>query len=294
MARYNEVDQRIWNSRDFQSLSIEGKLLWLFLLTGPHNSGLPAIYRIGYGYLHDELGWEIALLKDIIREELEPKKMVSVDTLVNVFHLPSWYKYSAKPKQSRVLKSWLNQLDNIPDCHDKFDYIERLIDFLEDTEYGGSEMVREWKKGNEIILAPTNVKKKKKVASPPTNSSKKVDKKHAKISRDFYDKAKVNLPKMSKAELEKTINKGAEEIDKLVRLDGYTEEQVVKTLEFALDDDFWKRNLQVLTGIRRKSMNNGLTKFENIRSKVPAIYNSKVHGRDAMNKYLEAENYETN
>jgi len=284
MARYNEVDQRIWNSRDFRELSNRGKLLWLFLLTGPHNTGLPAIYRIGTGYIMDEMKWDA---DDIVKAmgELTQRKMVTVHKDVNVIYLPNWYKYSAKPKQARVLKSWLRQLDNIPQCKSKNDYVKKLTLFLEDTEYGGDTIVSAWNRGKEIVLKPTYIKKKSAPKKKSDKPSSTVEDMYVRLSEDFHKKAKKTFPKAKhlNGNFETTVLNGAVELDKLVRLDGYDIETVEKVLMWAVGDDFWSKNCQSLSGIRRTSKN-GLMKFENMLAKMPTG-GAKSHGKDAMKKF---------
>src|SRR5690349_15303845 len=48
MARYRKVDTRIWGDTKFRDLSSPGpsaKYLWLFVLTGPHTSNVPGLFR---------------------------------------------------------------------------------------------------------------------------------------------------------------------------------------------------------------------------------------------------------
>jgi hypothetical protein len=65
----------------------------------------------------------------------------------------------------------------------------------------------------------------------------------------------------------KLVLNGAEEIRKLIDLDGYNFEEVKKVLRFAIQDDFWSKQVIRLTGLRNKSKRNGNTKFQNIAVK---------------------------
>ena len=56
---------------------------------------------------------------------------------------------------------------------------------------------------------------------------------------------------------------GIEIIDKLIRLDGYSIDDVTLALKFWIKDDFYSGTMHSISGLRRKS-DNGSTKFENL------------------------------
>jgi hypothetical protein len=239
----------------------------------------------------DEMRWDVDDIQKAMGELLA-REMVSVHKDVNVIYLPNWYKYSAKPKQARVLKSWLNQLDNIPDCDSKEDCVHKLGLFLSETEYNGDEIVHAWSRGKEIVLEPTY--KKKEVQQPIKPKKKKesrdvptakVDDEYIEISKDFHMRAKKVHPKAKhlNGNLKNTVLMGAIEVGKLVNLDGYDVDTVRKAVLWAVNDEFWSQNCQSLSGIRRQSKN-GMMKFENILAKMPRG-GSKSHGKDALNKF---------
>ena len=57
--------------------------------------------------------------------------------------------------------------------------------------------------------------------------------------------------------------KSLETIDKLVRLDGFTEDYIIEALRWAHNDNFWKHQVYSLAALREKSKN-GLLKFQNL------------------------------
>lgn len=58
MREYGQVQCSFWSDPDVQRLSDHGKLLFLYLLTGPHSNGL-GCYRIPDGYVQADLGWSL-------------------------------------------------------------------------------------------------------------------------------------------------------------------------------------------------------------------------------------------
>lgn len=70
----------------------------------------------------------------------------------------------------------------------------------------------------------------------------------------------VKAPKVT----DSLLRNGQDVVDKLIRLDGFTLEQVRNSLRWAVKDDFWSKNVLSLASLRKKSRNNDLTKMQNI------------------------------
>ena len=82
----------------------------------------------------------------------------------------------------------------------------------------------------------------------------------------FYDYQFENYPKQLreyKSNPNKLINDSIKVIDKLIRLDGYSLDDVESNLRKAVKDDFWGKQVISLRNLRQKSKN-GLSKFDNI------------------------------
>lgn len=58
MRDHGRVSCKVWASEDFQALSEDGRLLWLYELTSPY-SNMAGVYRLTNGILLDDLGWGI-------------------------------------------------------------------------------------------------------------------------------------------------------------------------------------------------------------------------------------------
>ena len=87
-----------------------------------------------------------------------------------------------------------------------------------------------------------------------------------KVVDSFYTIMINQFPKKYKGfEKKKDVmyHDGIEIIDKLMRLDGYSMEDVTLALKFWIKDDFYSGSMRSISGLRRKS-DNGSTKFENL------------------------------
>ena len=60
------------------------------------------------------------------------------------------------------------------------------------------------------------------------------------------------------------VKNSADTIDKLVRIDGFELDYIKSVIEWAMNDDFWKKNALSLASLRTKSKSNDLTKFQNM------------------------------
>jgi len=104
----------------------------------------------------------------------------------------------------------------------------------------------------------------------PLNKDKDViviNNRYKEISKDFHNFQNNQFPKLLKVVDDKLINDGAVELEKLVRIDGYTEQDIISVLSFIVKDDFWNKNVLSLRGIRNKG-NNGNIKFVNAMVKM--------------------------
>ena len=262
--RYNEVSVKTWVSSDFRQLSERGKLLWLYLLTGPIRQQAPGIYRAGLGVCTDDLEWE---RKDIelALQELINAGMVERDNKSNVIYLPNWSKYNRPPANPNVLKSWLNILDCIPDCQLKDNYILELKSVIESADNPSASL-------DVFLLWVKPLKPVKKAIKPQNKPNVEVSNELIEMSKVYHEGVKVHFPNLSifkNGGMTNLVQYGAQELSKLVRINNYPVKDIKKMLVWVLSSydetqDFnWLPNLQTLRSIRNRSKN-GNIKYDNI------------------------------
>ena len=99
---------------------------------------------------------------------------------------------------------------------------------------------------------------------------------------NFYDYQYQHFPKqlrMYKTSKDKLVADSVQVIDRLIRIDGYTLDEVKLTLQSAVKDEFWQKQIISLKGLRKRSKN-GNTKFDNINVKKKKTY------EDSLNNFL--------
>ena len=126
MAHYRKIDPRMWNDEKFRTLSTEGKLAFVLLLTHPHMTALGAM-RATIPGLAAELGGKG--FAEAFREVFA-KGLAKHDEKASCVYLPRFLKYN-KPESPNVVKAWAHSIDLIPECHLKSELIQEVKAYAE-------------------------------------------------------------------------------------------------------------------------------------------------------------------
>lgn len=132
MARYRKVEVRTWADDKFMALSPmppSGRGLWLFLMTGPHTSQVPGLFRAGRLAMAEELEWSPEQFDERFAELFE-KGMAKADFKARIVWLPNALKHNP-PENPNVVKSWRDEIDLLPDCPLKAEALEAIRAYLE-------------------------------------------------------------------------------------------------------------------------------------------------------------------
>jgi len=121
----------MWSDAGFRELSPippSGQGLWFFLLTGPHTSAVPGLFRSGRAGMAEELGWSVENF-DRYFDEVYQKGMAKADFNARLVWLPNAIKHN-RPESPNVVRSWRQELDVLPECPLKNEAIEHLREYL--------------------------------------------------------------------------------------------------------------------------------------------------------------------
>lgn len=115
---FESVDVRVWGRKKFRALSKgqpNGQTLWLFLLTGPHNRGLPGLFNLGAATIAETLEWQTGDVVETFRElSSGARPMAVADWPARVILLPQVFKYQP-PQGPNNVKGWGRNFGLIPD-----------------------------------------------------------------------------------------------------------------------------------------------------------------------------------
>lgn len=126
MAKYRKVDPRIWNDEKFSSMTDDGKLAFLFVMTHPHMTSVGAM-RATLPGLAEELDWEPKAFREAFQEALS-KGMVKHNRKACFVGLPRFMKYNP-PESPNVMKAWGKAWDLVPECPEKNTLYHQLKGF---------------------------------------------------------------------------------------------------------------------------------------------------------------------
>ena len=132
MSRYRKIEVRTWSDEKFRALSgipPSGQGLWFFLLTGPHTTAIPGLFRAGRAAMAEELDWDQEAFDKAFQEVFE-QGMAKADFKAKLVWLPTAVLHN-KPESPNVVRSWRVELDLLPECDLKREAIEGIREALE-------------------------------------------------------------------------------------------------------------------------------------------------------------------
>lgn len=132
MSRYRKIEVRTWSDEKFRQLSAippSGQGLWFFLLTGPHTTAIPGLFRAGRAGMAEELGWEPEAFDEAFAE-VSGQGMAEADFKAKLVWLPKAIQHN-KPESPNVVRGWRVELDLLPECELKRRAIAGIREALE-------------------------------------------------------------------------------------------------------------------------------------------------------------------
>lgn len=258
------VSRSIWGDSKFRDLSIESKIVFLYILTGPVQGPIPGLFVAGIGRISDELSAaEERFDPDTVRTclvELRDAKMLRVSSKPPLFFLPNALKHRGSPN-SKIVKSWRKAFEELPECplrdfamrSHRATLAERVasedlrstvLDAFDSVfpEYAnpiGNPM------GNPMGNPIGCRERERERESIPTRP---FGPEHLEVARYLRDGIATHSPKIAKKVRESDLEKWSVEIERAERLDGYSlsfVRRVVRLVHFEDHDavSFWKSNI---------------------------------------------------
>lgn len=141
VSKYRKIEARLWNDAKFMSLSDDGKLIFLLLLTHPNQTSVGAM-KASVASLADDLGWVPERVSKGFAEAVQ-KGLVEHDPNGRMIALPNFLRYNP-PENPNVLKGMISALDLLPECRLKLVTMHRLKSFAEGLSEGFQKAFPEW------------------------------------------------------------------------------------------------------------------------------------------------------
>jgi hypothetical protein len=220
-------------------------------MTGPHTGSIPGLFSVGEAALAEALGWPIKGFRKAF-QEVFAQGMVQADWTVRLVFLPKAIKYN-EPESPNVVKSWCASFNELPECALKQVALEHIKCLLEEM---GEPFAKAFGKAFAKPLPKTMANQEQE-----QEQEQEIGKASPTIvipTVDAYQLAEALksaiLKRDPKAKSAKTANitAWAAEIDKLVRLDGRSSEDIRAVIEWCQTDTFWCTNVMSANTLREK------------------------------------------
>jgi len=285
-SRYSKVFVKIWHSKDFRTLSEEGKMLFLYLLTSPHRN-MGGFYYLPLPYLCFDVGLDE---KRVIKafEELSAKDMALYDGEAQVVLIKKWFCYNPIENENQA-KGLNKQLAEIPknklfehfvECVKEYcKYIEIVLKGFEIPSQNPSETLsKPYAKpgtgtgtgtgsgtGSEIYSP--NPPASDSSQEPNQSDNHKEEPKYTEDSSPYraalYLRNRI-LENNPRARVPRDVpedplmQKWTQEMDRLNRIgppggtQGYSWQEIRDLIDFSQDDEFWRANILSAGKLREK------------------------------------------
>jgi len=285
-SRYSKVFVKIWHSKDFRTLSEEGKMLFLYLLTSPHRN-MGGFYYLPLPYLCFDVGLDE---KRVIKafKELTDKDMALYDYDTQVVLIKKWFCYNPIENDNQA-KGLNKQLAEIPksklfkpfvDCVKEYcKYIESILKGFDKPFENPSETLSKpyTKPGTGTGTGTGTGSGEEDSPNPPGPDASQEpqvslddNKNEPKYTEDsppyraaIYLRNRI-LENNPRARVpnddpgDPLLQKWAKEMDRLNRIgppggtSGYSWQEIRDLIDFSQDDDFWRANILSASKLREK------------------------------------------
>jgi len=288
-SRYSKVFVKIWHSKDFRTLSEEGKMLFLYLLTSPHRN-MGGFYYLPLPYLCFDIGLDENKVARAF-EELEDRGMAVYDKDTQVVLIKKWFCYNPIENENQA-KGLNKQLAEVPksrlfepfiDCIKKHcKYTETILKGFDIPSPNPSERVsKPYTKPGTGTGTGTGTGEEDSPNPPGPDATPEPqmaqedgetdenDKelKHTEDSspyraavylrnRILANNARARVPPDDPEN--KLMQKWAQEMDRLHRIgppggtQGYSWQEIRQLIDFSQDNDFWRANILSAGKLREK------------------------------------------
>jgi len=118
----------MWSDRDFRSLSMEAKILWVFILTHPDMTPMGAM-EFSINGTADKLRTVTETVSNGLQELLD-KRFVEYDSEALCLTVPNWFKHNP-PYNPNMVTACYTGAEEVPECEIKDAQLQRLTEFTE-------------------------------------------------------------------------------------------------------------------------------------------------------------------
>ena len=308
MSKQRYIDTKFWDDNYIVERDPIEKLLYLYLLTNTLTNIL-GIYEISLRRIAFDTGIDKDMVIKILERFSKDDKIRYINGHISIKHFVKHQANNPKINKGIELlleKTPVNLIEWVDIDFDRLDitrdslYI-RLDKTSKDSNYSNTNTntntntnsnTNDQSKPIESEIKPVeNIQTKEKEKKKETNivQTKNYTELY-KIAKDFLDYQKNQFGKAVNNSPD-NIQKSIPILSELIRLDGFSIPEIVGTLNFASNDDFWAVNVQSILQLRHKKKGEDQTKFQKLYSRAGKWLKSeikKAQDKEKQDKLQEA------
>jgi len=237
--KYRKTSPFTWNDAKFKKLSNPPSAVttWFYLMTHQHLTAIGAMLATPAG-LAAELGWPEKAFRKAFKEVTD-QGMAKVSEKDSIIWLPNFMKHN-KPESPNVLKSWVPSFDYLPECPLKAEILQHLKVFVEGLSKGFQEAFKE--AFAEALAHPLPNQEQEQEQEQDTPHSPPSISNNLPISVSNYlagllKKNIFNYKPNHKPISDNQLQTWAEEIDRMIRIDGRSPERIYQAVIWLFTDN---------------------------------------------------------
>lgn len=285
MAEYRTIRMAFWSDPFIEALEATAKLLYVYLFTcqNTNNLGLLEITR-------KKIAFETGIPEESVNRHIETFEASGKVVTDGAFiWLVTFIKNqcTTSPKLVSSLQGMIPSVSSIKIRNEILRYYPRLLSTpvkSNETQYSlplphaidtlsipSGEQEREEEREKE------REERESEIDSPPPPPCLTIPPACLEFAEQFQEAVTERYGDLAPKATPKLLRKGAIELDKAQRLDGFEMKEIKAALLWSVNDRFWGQNVRSLANVRER-MKNGMTKLQGV---ISDYRKSNRHGGEA-------------
>lgn len=232
MALYRQVHVSFWQDGFTLKSPPEYRYFYIYLMTNSKTSQC-GIYELPKKIICLETGYDSETVERLLQKFIDLNKIKYCEETEEIF-IVNWMKYNQNSSLSTI-KFMKDEMDSVK--HHEF--VDTFYEICENIGFDFEGLLQEALEKQ--TAGPTGSKNNKKLFE--------VGSQQMSLTLEMVYLMRKNNPKVK---IPEDLNKWALEIDKMIRIDERSEEDIRKVMYFTQADDFWKCNILSTKKLREK------------------------------------------
>ncbi len=252
MATYRQIHIKIWSSPDFQALSSDGKLVFIYLFSNSHRNEA-ALYRITLKTISNETDLDMDQVNNALFE-LVSGGLIKWDKDGNIIWVVNAIKYQKlSPNEVTGIKKSLASIEH--------EYVNELLSYYEEL-FSNYPVPSKELKSKSTVPGDKGKGNDKGKGKGKDNDKFLPDSVEIELAQYLYNKILKNDPSYKQPNLQSW----AKHIDYLVRIDNKNPTEIRAVIDYAQSDSFWIPNILSTEKLREKYAQLNMKRLNNSRA----------------------------